>query len=106
DDFHESLRVNSATFDSVLRAQFRMADWDQARVVLGHALDGARAHAGDDAQEPFAASDLRRPAEGIFAEAHTGHIGKEGRATPAPGYALQQYRHALIVIDEIILFAI
>src|SRR5690606_5971450 len=76
------------------------AEGRKARVIVGNAFDGARAHAPDQAQEAVLAPDAGVPTKWVFAEANAGNGRQKVTAKPLPPYALDEDGHPFIVIDQ------
>ena len=106
DDIHVVLRVIADVLRAALRAQVRVAQRHHTGIVLAHALDRARAQPDHHAGEAVLAAQLRIPDEWVAAVGHAGR-GREVQVAVALAlHHLQQDRHPLVEVEDLLLLAI
>ena len=87
-------------------AQPRLPGGDQHRIVVRHAVHGARAEPRDEPDQPVAALDPGRPAELVVVERHAGAGRHPVLADPLADDLLHEDAHLLVDVDQVALGAV
>ena len=100
DDVGLLRRVARGLVRRLVHPQAGLAGGDEHRVVVGQPVDGARAEAGDDPQQPVLALDPRRPAELVVREPDARERGQPVRADARADDLLDEDAHLLVEVEE------